>query len=178
MATTTQPTVLNLLIQKFNSLAPFALSPGSEEAYIVDGSPGPNMPDNLIAVMPWPNDTSRGTEEWEDTSGGRLERYAIQVRIRSYVGGAADPNSLSTAQSAARANASVMQAAIEGSLLADLNLANENEGSQVIIQFGDTTNPPWEIDYYQTNIDDDDGKGRYAEYLMTLNIFNYLAGAG
>lgn len=183
MATSSQATVLNLLIQKFNGLTPFALSKNSEIAYIIDGSPGTNMPENLIAVMPLPPDTSRGRQTWRDTAGGRIEEYAIEIRIRSYVGGGPDPNvanALSTAQGQARANATVMQNAVEASLLSDLTLAAENSGAQAIIQFGggDSDLPPWTIDYAQTNVDDDDGKGRYAEYLMVLNVYNYLSGAG
>lgn len=188
MATSSQATVLNLLIQKFNGLAPFAgLSKGTQPAYIIDGAPGQagggGLPDNLIAVMPFPNDSSRGRQTWRDTAGGRIEEYAIEVRIRSYVGGGADPNvasALSTAQGTARANATLMQVAIEQSLLTDLTLAAENNGAQAIIQFGGGDNelPPWTVDYSQTNIDDDDGKGRYAEYLMVLNVYNYLSGAG
>lgn len=182
MATSSQATVLDLLIQKLNGLTPFALPQGSEPAYIVDGSPGQNMPDNIIAVMPMSSDTSRGRQSWRDTFGGRIEEYSIELRIRSYVGGVSDPNvsALSTAQGQARANATVMQAAIEQSLLQDLTLAAENSGSQVIIQFGggDSNTPPWTLDYSQTNVADDDGKGRYSEYLMVLNVYNYLAGAG
>lgn len=182
MATSTQAQVLNLLIQKFNGLTPFSFPYGNDIAYVIDGAPGPNMPPNLIGVMPLPPDTTRGRQTWRATSGSRIEEYAIQVRIRSYVGGGPDPNvanALSTAQGQARANASVMQAAVEQSLLTDLTLAAENSGAQAIIQFGggDSDLPPWTVDYAQTNVDDD-GKGRYSEYLMVLNIYNYLAGAG
>lgn len=183
MATSSQAAVLNLLLQKFNGLTPFALSAGSEPAYVIDGSPGGiKMPDNVIAVMPKPNDSTRGNQEWRDTSGTRDEYYSIQVYIRSYIGGGPEANTaaLSTAQGQARANATVMQNAIETALLQDLNLATENNGTQAIIQFGggDRDTPPWTVDYSQTNVDDDDGKGRYAEYLMTINVYNYLSGAG
>lgn len=179
MATSTQPKVLNLLVQKLNGLLPFALTTGSEPVYIFDGVPtsGPN---NIVAVMPLPGDESHGREIWRDTAGGRIEEYSVQVIVRSYVGGASDPNSLSTAQTAARANAAIIQAAIEASLLSDLTLANENGNAQAIIQFGggDSDLPPWEVSYSQTNTDDDDGKGRYAAFTMILNIYNYLDGAG
>lgn len=184
MATSSQATVLNLLIQKFNGLAPFSLAYPTSPAYVIDGSIGGlGMPDNIVAVMPLPSDTSRGRQTWRDTAGGRIEEYQVQVRIRSYIGGGTEPNTadaLSTAQGQARANASVMQAAIEQSLLVDLTLAAENSNAQAIIQFGggDSDLPPWTVDYSQTNVDDDDGKGRYAEYLMVLNIYNYLSGAG
>lgn len=182
MATSSQATVLNLLLKKFNGLLPFALSAGSEPAYVIDGPPGQNMPDNLISVMPKPQDSTRGSQQWRDTTGVRDEYYSIEVYIRSYVGGGAQPNTaaLSTAQGQARANATVMQAAVETALLLDLNLAQENSGVQAIINFGggDRDLPPWSVDYSQTNVDDDDGKGRYAEYLMTINVYNYLPGAG
>jgi hypothetical protein len=183
MASSSQATVLDLLIQKFNGLLPFDLPyPDTDPPIIIDGAPGPNMPENIIAVMPWSGDSSRGRQTWRNTFGGRIEEYSIQVRIRSFIGGGPDPNTasaLSTAQGQARANATCMQNAIESSLLCDLTLAAES-GVQTIIQFGggDSDTPPWTVDYSQTNIDDDDGKGRYSEYLMVLNPYNYLSGAG
>lgn len=173
MATTTQPQVLNLTIAVLNGLLPFDLPYGSEPVYIIDGSPGPNQPDNMVTVMPLPSDGTRAQTDWEDTVKGRIEEYDVQIHVWCYVGGAPDPNSLSTAQLQARTNAATIEAAIENAFLVDTNLSVINNGTAAI-----TWQLPSVSDYTQTTTAEDDGKGRYAQFDMVLHVYNYLAGPG
>lgn len=177
MTTSSVAQVLDLSIAKILGLLPLDLPNGSSEPfYLVDGSPGPGAKGvaNLITVMPLPQDESRGSQEWEDSTKGRIEEYDIQIHIWSYVGGGADPNTLTTAQQQARANATLAEAAIENAFLVDANLS---------AQLGTGANPiTWMllagVSYSQTNPEEDDGKGRFSQYDLTYHVYNYLSGPG
>lgn len=173
MATTTQTAVIDLLVQKFQGLS---LVVGGQPVNVYDGPEGPDEEDNYIVVMGWPDDSTGAKLEWAYLGDrSRYENYSLAVCVFCYVGGDDSTASMGTedAQATARANARTLQAALEQALLSDPNLSIQCGGIAPILWILMSN-----VAYSQTMPDEeeDEGMGRYAQFIIKCDVFNLLGG--
>ncbi len=171
-ATSSQATVINLLVQKFQALQ-LETPIGNQPVPIFDGPEGPNEEDNFVVVMGWPDDDSSGelTPAYLGSTASYYEKYKILVATFCYVGG--DDNDAgygdSDAQLTARTNANYIEAALESAVNADRNLAIQNGGVAPCIWC-----LPAGTSYSQAPPEEDSPMGRYARWNLTLDVYNVL----
>ena len=154
-----------------------AVTTADPPVVVFDGPPGgAHVPDTFIAIAGQEREPriATGTEEWAWLgTGARYENYNIVGHVYAYVGGDDNLGQYGTsAQKTARDQATVLMQAIEEGLIADVKLANENNGLALVIWAYVT-----QVDLDQTPVGDpSSAKGRWAQYDFTINVKNTLTG--
>ena len=135
-STSTEPSVLLALLEKFAGLTYPTLLGSNEPVYVFDGITGPNQPDNFIQVGGTQDPTISGGQVFAGLGATvKYEDYVIDCAISCYVGGDDNPGwgsadtatssaAKSEAQLSARSNAYAIFAQIEQALISDIQLQN------------------------------------------------------
>lgn len=172
MATSTQAQVIGLLVQKIGGLGLAGLI--DLPCPVFDGPVGTDEQDNYVVVHGWPGDETGQQAVWQGLGAMvRIEEYDIAVAVCCYSGGTSLPGvfDATDAQNTTRANAQAITAAIEQALLADITLANQNNGTPAItwcLVAGQSLaqSPPDDQSYF----------GRFTQITLKVHVYNRLAG--
>ena len=173
MATSTQALVIDLIVQKVQGLGLAQLI--GLPCPVFDGPEGTDNEDNYVVVHAWPGDETHQQATWQGLGAQvRIEECDVAVAICCYVGGAAPPDTFdeaNDAQAVVRSNARAVSAAIEEAMLADITLANQNNGTPAVtwcLVSGQNLaqSPPDEQSYI----------GRFAQITLKVHVYNRLAG--
>ena len=133
-STSTMPSVMVALLEKFAGLTFPTLLGSNEPVYVFDGIPGPNQPDSYIQLGGTQAPAVSGGQAWAGLGATvRYEDYVIDCAVSCYVGGDANAGwgSTQTSSSAAatsdamlsaRSNAFAIFAQIEEAMVADVQL--------------------------------------------------------
>ncbi len=133
-STSTQPSVVIALLEKFAGLSYPALLGSNEPVYVFDGITGPNQPDNFIQVGGTQDPAIAGGQVFAGLGATvKYEDYVIDCAVSCYVGGDANAGwgSTDTASSAAaasdamlsaRSNAYAIFTQIEQAMISDIQL--------------------------------------------------------
>jgi len=123
MSGTTMPSVVDLLITRWNALLTGGTFPAG--TFIADGYPGPDIPTVMVAVGGTPEPTAEGTQTWAYLGAKtKEENYKVQAVVSVGFGGDGEQAEVTgaDAQQAARNLAYTVGHAIESDLIADPTL--------------------------------------------------------
>jgi len=144
------PKVIDYLVATFRALPLVAVPTLPWVVY--DGFPGPQSPDNFVAIGGGTIPTISGREKWAAIGAlKRDEDYLVEVAIASFVGGASDstiPGDFSNAQQTARNQSFAMFDAIDTATRGTVfkttlgNTVNiQAEKTDITVQQTDDTDP-------------------------------------
>lgn len=135
-STSTQPSVMIALLEKFAGLTFPTMLGSGEPVYVFDGDPGQNQPDSYIQVGGTQDPAISGGQVFAGLGATvKYEDYVIDCAVSCYVGGnaatgwgstdtATSTQAQSDAQLSARTNAYAIFAQIEQAMISDIQLQN------------------------------------------------------
>lgn len=169
MANSSMPAVIDYLIATFKAL-PICNNP-SVPVSVFDGFPGPNIPDNFIAVGGGSAPTLAGPESWAAIGAlSRDENYLVEIAIAAYVGGSSDTTGAdhSNAQKAARDTAFSIYNAVDGALRGTLAKVTLSSKINIAAEITD-------ISVEQSDVNDPQVlKGRRCTIVFYLHVLNRI----
>lgn len=130
MATSTQGTVISLIVAKIQALDLSSLI-GGAPCPVFDGPNGTDEENNFVVVHAWPGQNSAQTASWVGLGARAMnENYDVCIAIWCYDGGISPPGGSGSAdpQQTVRSNCTAIAAAIEQALKDDIDLAIQNGG--------------------------------------------------
>lgn len=166
------PFLDQLLAKVETAVAEIELEESDNKVWVYDGYPGPNQPEQIVAIGGSITPTVTDTQRWAQLGNLAIwEEYEIECIVATWVGG--DDNDASfepgDAQMVARHQAFQIFNAIAEALRADPNFAQQNGGQPLVLWC-----IPTRIEVQQSNVSDA-GRGRACQIRWYLYVKNRIA---